>query len=72
MLQSAKQMLSATVLLLTTSIASAHVGHDHSSWESPLMHALFYSAIAFAGVATVFFAVKKNKTAKQEQDGDQE
>lgn len=72
MFHSAKQMLVAVVLLVTASVASAHVGHDHSSWESPLMHALFYGAIAFAGVSAILFAVKKSKTAKQEQHGDQE
>ncbi|WP_420588940.1 hypothetical protein [Bacterioplanoides sp.] len=58
-------------LSVTSAASMAHVGHDHSSWESPLMHALFYGSIAFAGAAAVYFALKK-KTAKQEQQGDQE
>ncbi|KZZ43430.1 hypothetical protein A3759_10140 [Thalassolituus sp. HI0120] len=62
-------------LALGLSVASAtsmaHVGHDHSSWESPLMHALFYGSIAFAGAAAVYFSLKK-KAAKQEQQGDKE
>lgn len=62
----------AISLSAISTAAMAHTGHDHSSWTSPMMHAVFYGAIAFAGAAAIFFAVKKTKAAKQEQHGDQE
>ncbi|WP_127735580.1 hypothetical protein [Cobetia sp. ICG0124] len=50
-----KPLIASGLLLLTAAnTALAHPGHDHSDWSSPLVHTLFYGAIA-AVIGTAFF-----------------
>lgn len=56
--------------LLTSSVVSAHPGHDHSHWTSEPMHMLFYGAVALAGTAATVWAIKakrKETTKEREQ-----
>lgn len=58
----------ASGLMLVSSIAAAHPGHDHASWESPLIHTLFYAAIAAIGVAAVSRLVKVKRSQVMDAD----
>ncbi len=46
-------------LLLTSTSAMAHPGHDHAANESMLMHVLFYGAIVAAVAVAVWFAYRQ-------------
>jgi len=50
-------------LMLLSTVAVAHPGHDHAAWESPLLHTLFYGAIAAIGVAAVARVIKAKRKA---------
>ncbi|TVU70025.1 hypothetical protein [Cobetia crustatorum] len=57
-----KKALSISSLLILTAAntALAHPGHDHSDWSSPLVHTLFYGAIA-AVIGTAFFVIRQSR-----------
>ncbi|MFK4015928.1 MULTISPECIES: hypothetical protein [Halomonadaceae] len=62
---------SGLLLLTAANTALAHPGHDHSDWSSPLVHTLFYGAIA-AVIGTAFFVIRqsrhKRQTTQQKED----
>ncbi|GED41892.1 hypothetical protein FBG13_01430 [Cobetia marina] len=67
-----KPLIASGLLLLTAAnTALAHPGHDHSDWSSPLVHTLFYGAIA-AVIGTAFFVIRqsrhKRQTTQQKED----
>jgi hypothetical protein len=56
-------------LLLASSSASAHVGHDHDHWSSEPIHMLFYGVIALTALAATIWTVKakRKKNTKEYQ-----
>lgn len=65
MISRIKNTAVAGALMLLSTAAVAHPGHDHAAWESPLLHTLFYGAIAAIGVAAVARVIKaKHKADK--------
>jgi len=64
MISTIKNTAVAGGLMLLSTAAVAHPGHDHAAWESPLMHTLFYGAMAAAGVAAAVIAARAIKARK--------
>ncbi|MCV6590179.1 MAG: hypothetical protein OIF57_14320 [Marinobacterium sp.] len=56
-----KEMAVAGGLMLFSNLVLAHPGHDHASWESPLIHALFYVSVVTIGVAALARLIKAKR-----------
>ncbi|ROS05381.1 hypothetical protein EDC56_0911 [Sinobacterium caligoides] len=53
-----------TLVLLSTE-ANAHAGHDHSHWSSPAIHSLLFVAIGAVALTAIWsFRRRRNKTSK--------
>lgn len=61
MMSRLKSTVVTSGLMLLSTAAVAHPGHDHGSWESPLIHALFYCSILAIGVAAVARVIKARR-----------
>lgn len=55
-------------MLLLSSLAVAHPGHDHSHWSSDALHILFYGVTALTIALGGLWIVKaKNKNSQKEE-----
>lgn len=60
------RVFTSVVALTATNVALAHPGHDHSSWSSPTVHALFFIGIAVV-VGAAAWQIRKQIKANQDQ-----
>lgn len=67
MMKTLKSAVQTLCLLLFTTHALAHSGHDHSHWTSDLLHILFYASIAGVIAAISYMLIKrKSKTSRNQ------
>jgi len=55
-----KHWITVFLILLSGSLA-AHPGHDHSSLESPILHLVFYGAIASVVMVITWYFLRRNR-----------